>query len=143
MAPEVATTKTLEIRRTIRAPRQRVFDAWTKPEELNKWHAPGPLTTPHAAVDLRVGGTYTIHMRTPEGKDHIVSGTYRVVDPPRRLVYTWSWKERPIDSIVTIEFHERENATEVVLRHELPSEDEAGKHEQGWIGCLVKLEALF
>lgn len=48
--------RTLEIRRTLAAPRERVFNAWTRSEELRKWFAPGPLTTAVADVDLRVGG---------------------------------------------------------------------------------------
>ena len=96
-----------------------------------------------ADIDLRVGGTYNVHMMTPDGKDHAVVGTYREIDPPNRLVYTWSWESRPIDSVVTIEFLDRGDATEVVLRHELPSPDERDKHRQGWIGCLDKLEVLY
>jgi uncharacterized protein YndB with AHSA1/START domain len=138
-----AAVPTLEVRRTIRAPRQRVFDAWTKAEELKKWHAPGPLTVPTAEVDLRVGGNYRINMRAPDGANHIVMGTYREIDPPKRLVYTWSWENRPIDSLVTIEFHDLGDSTEVVLRHDLPSEQERTQHEQGWVGCLAKLESMF
>jgi glutathione S-transferase len=133
----------LEIRRTIRAPRQRVFDAWTKPEEMKKWQAPGPMTTPNVDVDLRVGGAYRVYMLAPDGATHVAFGTYREITPPSRLVYTWSWEGREIDSVVTVEFHDRGNATEVVLRHQLPNEDERGRHEHGWIGCFDKLEQLF
>jgi uncharacterized protein YndB with AHSA1/START domain len=135
---------TLEIRRTFAAPRERVFNAWTRSEELRKWFAPGPLTTAVADVDLRVGGRYRITMRTPEGKEHVVTGTYRVIDPPKRLVYTWRWEDKPSagDSVVTIEFNDRGRSTEVVLRHEgLPNEKEIADHEQGWNGCLDKLAA--
>ena len=79
----------VEVRRVIRAPRQRVFEAWTKPEELKRWHAPGPMTVSLAEVDLRVGGRYRIHMVAPSGEEHRVVGTYREVDPPRRLTYSW------------------------------------------------------
>src|SRR5262245_40600129 len=82
---------TLEVRRTIRAPRQRVFDAWTKAEELNRWHSPGPSTVDLAEVDLRVGGKWRIDMRGAGGEAWQVHGVYREIDPPRRLVYTWSW----------------------------------------------------
>jgi glutathione S-transferase len=146
MAPQTAAPSSLEVRRVIRAPRKRVFEAWTKPEELKRWHAPGPLTVSLAELDVRTGGSYRIHMREPDGREHRVSGVYRLVDPPKRLVYTWAWEgEHPVkDSVVTIDFIERGDTTEVVLRHEgFPAGDERDNHEKGWTAILDKLEAEF
>lgn len=139
------TERTLEVRRIIAAPRARVFDAWTRAEELRKWFAPGPLTTALAEVDLRVGGRYKITMRGPDGVEHTVGGVYQVIDPPQRLVYTWRWEDKPSagESTVTIEFTERGRSTEVVLRHEgLPDDQEIAQHQHGWDGCFEKLERL-
>jgi uncharacterized protein YndB with AHSA1/START domain len=134
---------TLEVRRTFAAPQERVFNAWTRSEELRKWFAPGPLTTAVAESDLRVGGRYRITMRGPDGKEHTVTGVYRTIEPPKRLVYTWRWEDKPSagESTVTVEFNDRGRSTEVVLRHEgLPNEKEVADHEHGWNGCLEKLE---
>jgi uncharacterized protein YndB with AHSA1/START domain len=141
-----ATVQGLEVRRTIRAPRQQVFDAWTKPEELKRWHAPGPLTVSLAEIDLRKGGKYRIHMREPGGNEHRVSGVYREVDPPSRVVYTWGWDgDHPVkNSLVTLEFRDLGGATEVVLRHEgFPEGGEQADHEKGWTSIMDKLEAHF
>jgi uncharacterized protein YndB with AHSA1/START domain len=99
---------------------------------------------PTAQVDLRVGGRYRIVMRGPDGDDKIVGGVYRVIERPSRLVYTWKWEESAMaDSVVTIEFHERGKATEVVLRHEGLSDPESrGRHEHGWKACLDNLVAI-
>jgi glutathione S-transferase len=143
-APE-QSERTLEIRRVIAAPRQRVFDAWTRAEELRKWFAPGPLTTAAAEVDLRVGGRYRITMRGPDGVEHTVGGVYSVIEPPRRLVYSWRWEDKPSagESTVTLEFHDRGESTEVVLRHDgLPNEKEIADHTHGWNGCFEKLEKV-
>ena len=145
-AATAAATPTLEVRRTIRAPRQRVFDAWTKAEELKAWHAPGPLVVSLAEIDLRPGGHYRIHMRAPDGTEHRVTGTYREVDPPRRVVYSWGWEgeHKVKDSTVTIEFHERGDATEVVLTHAgILDESERVDHTKGWTAIMDKLETRF
>jgi uncharacterized protein YndB with AHSA1/START domain len=138
-------TPTLQVRRTIRAPQQRVFDAWTQAAELKAWHAPGPLTVSHAEIDLRPGGAYRIHMRAPDGTEHRVSGVYREIDPPRRVVYTWGWDgDHPVkDSLVTVEFHARGNSTEVVLTHAIAHDTERANHEKGWTAILDKLEARY
>ena len=136
---------TLEVRRTIRAPRQRVFEAWTRPEEVKRWSAPGPIEVAVAEIDLRVGGAYRIHMRAPDGAMHRAFGVYREIDPPRRLVYTWSWEEKPevTDTVITVEFHDLGDATEVVLRHDgLTTAKERQDHEHGWTGCLDKLASV-
>ena len=146
MATETAAPPTLEVRRTIRAPRQRVFDAWTKTEELKAWHAPGPLTVSLAEIDLRPGGKYRIHMREPGGKEHRASGVYREIDPPRKIVYSWGWDgDHPVkDSTVTIEFFERGDATEVVLTHSgITHDDQRKGHTDGWTSIMEKLAAHF
>jgi uncharacterized protein YndB with AHSA1/START domain len=85
-------------------------------------------------------------MRAPDGQEHRVTGTYREVDPPRKVVYTWGWEgEHAVkDSVVTLEFHERGDATEVVLTHAgILDDQERAKHEEGWTAILDKLEAVY
>ncbi len=146
MARHTEAPPVIQIRRTIRAPRQRVFDAWTKPEELKAWHAPGPLTVSLAEIDLRKGGAYRIHMREPDGKEHRVSGVYREIDPPKKVVYSWGWDgDHPVkDSVVTVEFHDRGTATEIVITHAgIVDDHERGAHEHGWTAILDKLESHY
>lgn len=134
-------TATLEIRRLIPAARERVFDAWTQAKELDRWSAPSPMTA-RAEVDLRVGGRYRIVMRDPDGGERSVGGVYRVVERPSKLVYTWKWDGSPMgDSVVTVEFHDRGNETEVLLRHEgLTDAESRARHEHGWMACLDNLD---
>lgn len=146
MATQEHPAVALELRRTFPAPRERVFRAWTTAEEIRSWQAPGPMTTPFATVDLRVGGAYQIHIRAPDGREHRVAGVYREVDPPSRLVYTWRWEtDGPEDeTLVTVEFKDRGQTTEVVLRHErFRTADQRARHETGWTGCLAKLGHVF
>lgn len=143
--PDVEDIPTLQVRRTIRAPQQRVFAAWTTAEELKRWHAPGPLTVSLAEVDLRVGGRFRIHMREPDGKEHRVSGVHQLVDPPNKLVYSWGWDGDHVvkESTVTIEFLKRGDATEVVITHAIAGATERANHEKGWIAILDKLVTTY
>ena len=67
---------------------------------------------------------------------------YRLVDPPKKLVYPWRWEDEPEsgETLVTVEFLDRGASTELVLTHELFPNDEASrKHEAGWTACFDKL----
>ena len=146
-AASPTTAPALRLSRIIAAPRETVFRAWTTPSELKRWAAPGDMATALAEIDLKTGGRFRIHMQGPDGTLHRVIGVYRAVEPPRRLVYTWSWEEKPDegDTLVTVEFHDRGGTrTEVVLIHErFASTEVRDRHQQGWTGCLDKLAALF
>jgi uncharacterized protein YndB with AHSA1/START domain len=76
----------LVITRVFTAPRQRVFDAFTKPELLQRWYGARDWTLPVCEIDLRVGGTYHWVMRGPDGTEVHQRGVYQEVSPPERLV---------------------------------------------------------
>ena len=82
-----------------------------------------------------------------EDNEYTAIGTYREIDAPNRIVYTWDWKEednRVGETLVTVEFEARGDATEVVLLHSGFAAVEAKEHhEQGWGGCMALFETLF
>jgi uncharacterized protein YndB with AHSA1/START domain len=136
----------LVLRRTYAAPRQRVFDAWTKPELAMAFLGPGDHTVPNVEMDVRTGGTYRIAMRRPDGDTWYVGGTYRDVCPPERLSMTWRWEEdKPEDehdTLLTLEFNEVDGGTELVLTHEqFATVESRDGHEQGWTAILDQLQA--
>ena len=94
----------LVVRREIAAPARELFDAWLDPESLGVWMRPGDTQRSTIKVDPRVGGNFEIVMHTPGGPvPH--TGTYREIDRPRRLVFTWnSPYALNNDSLVTVEF---------------------------------------
>lgn len=137
---------TLRIQRIFKAPREKVFKAWTDPQELKNWWGPAGYTTPGAEIDLRVGGAYRIAMRSPEGVVYDLYGVYQVVEPPRMLVYTWNWRGTRRDDIgetlVTVEFHELKQGTEIILTHErFPDQRACDEHDWGWNATLDRLAA--
>ncbi len=115
----VDTMNSLRLTRLIQANQQQVWNAWTQPELMRQWSCPAPGGVQDVESDFRVGGAFTIRMRV-EGTDYTAIGTYKEIDAPNRLVYTWDWKEedhRVGETLVTVEFEARGDATEVVLLH--------------------------
>lgn len=133
----------LHLTRTFVAPGGRLFRAWTDAEELKKWFGPVGYATPIAEVDLRVGGKYRLGMRRlPDGDIFYLTGTYREVRAPEKLVYTWFWVNEPElgETVVTVEFRLRGNSTEVVVTHDLfPNQKMRDDHDKGWNSCLGRL----
>jgi uncharacterized protein YndB with AHSA1/START domain len=135
----------VQIIRVIEAPRDEVFRAWTDPDQLRRWWGPGEFTCPEAEVDLCPGGRYRLVMQPTAGDPFVLGGTYREVEPPARLVYTWRWETGPAadgaESLVTVEFRERGASTELVLVHaDFPASHGPAPYQMGWEGGLVKLE---
>lgn len=134
----------LDLTRVIRAPRERVFEAWTTPALLVQWWGPGPVTCPEAHVDLRAGGTYRIANLETDGSITWISGTFEKVTPPEQLVYTWevSILTTP-PTLVTLDFLPHPEGTRLVLRHERFSDEPIrDMHGQSWALCIDKLERL-
>jgi uncharacterized protein YndB with AHSA1/START domain len=132
------------VRREIAAPAQELFDAWLDPASLAVWMRPGDTLRSAIKVDPRVGGNFEIVMHTPGGAvPH--TGTYKEIDRPRRLVFTWnSPYALNNDSLVTVEFRPSRGATEIVLTHEkLPSEEMVAAHTKGWSDILVLIGESF
>ena len=139
-----ATDLKLTVTRFIKASRERVFTAWTTPEQIMRWFGPGNCYPLDVAVDPRKGGSYRIHMKTDtcsESGEVCVVGTYREVTPPSRLVFTWAWENTPGETLVTVDLKEVQGGTNVTITHEGFADTEAcNAHEHGWNGSLDKLE---
>ena len=135
----------LTLHRLINAPVETVYAAWTDPEVLRRWLAPGNADVARAVADVVVGGTFLIEMRGADGRSWLTRGVYREVVPHRRLVHTWRWEGSDVESLVTVEFEpESAGTTRLTLTHSRFVQDEArDEHERGWIGCLAKLEDLW
>jgi uncharacterized protein YndB with AHSA1/START domain len=76
------------------------------------------------------------------GNVHRLSGAYKEIKPPEKIVFTWRWEHETSEdeSLVTIELRSVGNSTELTLTHErCPSEEERDKRTQGWSGCLDQL----
>jgi uncharacterized protein YndB with AHSA1/START domain len=135
MAESTENTFRLSVRRRMPAPREVVFEAWVDPQGIREWMCPGDVVSAEASLDVRVGGSYRIVMKAKE-RDHVHTGVYQVVEPPSKLVFTWSATETPGEmTLVTVELfpHGNGDESELVLTHErFPKADVAKRYESGW-----------
>lgn len=123
----------IQVRRRVPAPRQLVYEAWTDPIGLREWMCPGDVISAEATLDVRVGGAFRITMRSKE-QVHEHVGTYRIVEPPAKLSFTWSAMDDPNDiTLVTVEFLDLGDACELIITHEgFTKSDIAQRYEMGW-----------
>jgi uncharacterized protein YndB with AHSA1/START domain len=137
---------TLRMNRALAAPRSVVFTACTEPGELAKWWGPRGFTAPSVEIDLRVGGSYRIAMQPPEGELFYLSGEFREVDPPARLVYTFRWEDpdpEDRETVVTVSLRDLDDSTEFVLEQTgFAAERRRALHDAGWTDALDRLQQL-
>jgi uncharacterized protein YndB with AHSA1/START domain len=137
-----ASKRTLNLSRYFQAPREWVYSAWIEPEKMMRWYGPAGAQTLLAESDPRVGGRYRVLMRTPDGKEHDVSGVFREVVPNAKLVFTWTWTSTPErESVVTVQFASEGSGTRMTFKHEqLFDELDRDNHGNGWGGAFDNLE---
>ena len=148
MTAKTADKASLEIKRLIKAPRDKVYAAWTDPARLRQWFGPEKVETRELVADVRVGGKYRWDLKNPEGEKLTCRGEYRELQPGKKIVFTWQWDDDEDwanqTSIVTVELSDCEGGTELRLIHEqLPNEDSCAGHKRGWNSALDKFEKLF
>jgi uncharacterized protein YndB with AHSA1/START domain len=143
----------LSLSRTINAPAEKIFRAWTTPELLVQWWAPLPYTTPNAVINAKPGGAFNTTMRGPEGEIYDNEGMFLDVVPNKRIVFTDAFREGwiPIGKpFMTgyITFEDAGNgATNYVARalhwtiEDMQTHQDLG-FEEGWGTAADQLEAL-
>ncbi len=136
----------LIVRRTIHAPRPRVFQAFGRAELLSQWFTPTEdIALDILTFDFSPGGRFRLRYTMPDGRRPVVGGTYADIVEPARIVMSWIWEAPdPLADIpmrVTFRFAEREQATEVIITHErIPSDHACTIHADGWEASLDRLE---
>ena len=147
MATQPSTGFALTLERTIAAPPETVFDAFTQAATLARWFGPNDqYTSTVPECDARPGGRYRIEMRHSGGNVHVVQGVYEEVTRPHRLIFSFAWENMPErgHSRVTVSLEKSGTGTKLVLfQEQLPSAEMREAHTAGWTGCLTKLVGMF
>jgi len=152
--------------RVFRAPRARVWDAWTQREHLARWMGPKGTTMARSSLELRPGGLFHYGMQSPDGKLTWGRWVFREIVPAERLVVVVSFSDEhagitrhpfaadwPLETLSTMTFAEHAGigrGTTVVLNWTPLNATEAERRAfatshagmaQGWSGTMQQLEA--
>jgi|ERR1700737_1543349 uncharacterized protein YndB with AHSA1/START domain len=136
-------THRMVVRRRMPAPREIVYEAWIDPDGMREWMCPGDVVSAEAILDVRVGGSFRIIMKSKD-RVHEHTGTYHVVDRPAKLAFTWSAVENPGEiTLVTVEFLSHGEESELIITHErFTKPDVAQRYENGW-GTIAQKFATY
>jgi glutathione S-transferase len=135
----------LQQTRFIRAPRDKVFAAFTDETLLRQWHCPRGMSVTHSRSDARTSGEWQLQMQARDGSRFAVGGVYRELSRPERLVYTWAWQGENsplagVETLVEVELLARDGGTELRLRHSgFPAAAASEAHAVGWRSTLNHL----
>ncbi len=139
---------TLALERVFSATPETVFDFVTQTEHLLKWWGPVGVRVTDHNLSLAAKGPWTSTMQNDQGQQFKVSGHVTHVDAPHSVGFTWAWHDesdkRGVESHVTIKLvPDQSGGTRFTLTHaDLPSDEVAQNHNEGWTSSLSKLETL-
>lgn len=131
----------LSIERVFNAPREIVFQAWTKPEHLTQWWGPRGFTLPTCEMEFRAGGRFRMVMRGPDGKDYPMEGAYLEIVEPERIVFQGTIHDEPGHQVwTTVTFAEEHGKTKVTVLQTYSFESDATRGApEGWRQTLDRL----
>ncbi|WP_199424866.1 SRPBCC family protein [Actinotalea solisilvae] len=132
----------IRVERTLAAPPERVYAAWTDPGLLGRWFCPNPDLALAVTADAVVGGRYRVDMG--EGR-YVAEGEYTALEPARLVAFTWRWttSEDPASQVRVDLAPADDGGTRLVLVHSgLADADDASGHAEGWELSLDRLERL-
>ena len=160
--PKRSSARAFTISRVFNAPRQRVWDAWTKESQLMAWFGPKGVSMTYAKLDFRPGGTFHYAMKGPDGTDMWGRWLFQEITPPEQIVLIQHFSDKnggvtthpfaanwPRFTLSTTDFSEKDGKTTITLEwaaYDATPEEvaafDAGRAgmTQGWGGTLDLLE---
>lgn len=144
MSESTTTQPEFSITRSLDAPRELVWRAWTKESELAQWLRPFGVSTDSVSFDVRVGGHYAYTMTNDEtGEKFPTGGVFLEVEPMDRLVFTWGEPGAPVETapVITLSFADQGSGTELVFHlRGFAGEPGDGFVYDGWDEALSNFE---
>jgi uncharacterized protein YndB with AHSA1/START domain len=125
-----------------------VFAAFANADLVARWLTPSPeigLTV--LAFDFREGGSYRFAYHVPRATTVIVGGSYSVITPPSKIVFSWVIdppdEHAGIESEVSVVITPDGTGSELVIRHaQFGRTDAIERHAAGWRRAVDQLAEL-
>jgi uncharacterized protein YndB with AHSA1/START domain len=127
------TTQKITVESFVKAPLDRVWKAWSNPDDIKQWNAAqDDWQTTRSTVDLREGGTFTSRMEAKDGSQGFdFDGSFTRVVPNKTIAYRMSDGRE-----VIVEFAERAGGVHVSETFDPESENTPELQRQGWQAIL-------
>jgi uncharacterized protein YndB with AHSA1/START domain len=126
----------------------RLYDAWTKEDELKQWWHPLGNSLAKVTNDLREGGTVRYEFGNQgEGRPLIIEGVYKELKDKEKLVYTWNWKVAEdsvgnAEYLLGVRFQAQGNGSRLeVMQENFLDEEAVQPHKEGWEKGLLDLKS--
>ena len=141
----------LTLQQQVNAPPHKVFDALLDPKLVCQWMGPRTMVNSCEvmAMEPRVGGRYRLKLDrradSPNGPGTMfVTGVYREITRPSRLIYSWLWEDQGHESQVTYDLSPHAGGTQVTITHDgFASVESKLGHQRGWTVSMQQLAKLF
>ena len=141
---EQPTGSHLRLEKILPVPEERAFAAFVDAEHLRRSWGPAGFTVQDVQFEAVEGNDYRIAMQPPDGDGFHIHGTFRAVEPPQRLSYTFKYEEPDPDdqeTLVTLTFESTEEGTRVILdQGPFKTPARLGLHRDGWTETLERFE---
>ncbi len=137
--------RVLRIERQFSATPEDVFDAWTDPTRIVAWWGPEGMHVPESEFEPHVGGAWATTMRNGEGQEFHVSGVYTAIERPKRVAFTWAWRQedgsRGHETAVDVTFEAAGGGTLLKLvQRSFETTEQRDNHRGGWTSSFNDLE---
>lgn len=147
MSDNSLSDSALNLERLIPSSPEVLFTLWIEPAHLLKWWAPDGYQCSVDSLDARPGGRWRTILSSSDGRQVAISGVYRIVEPPRRLAFSWAWEDdngaRGHETEVSVDFIPVPGGTRLVLvQQRFQSKQARDNHVVGWSSSFDRLMKL-